>query len=200
MVSPTRSSRLSTRTAARTWVESVRCRPRSRIRPSSLASVQEGVQEPLFGLAVDQAGAELAEHGVIEAGIGQFQAQGVLPVDAAADGVGGLAIGEALDVLEDGGQGQPGGRSRGLAAGGEQIGELVVAVERSEFIGDAEAEGALGEGGVGDAPGLFGDRRSPAGDGVTSVTLVSKGVGMRFDSVCPRSSRNGKREAEESRG
>ena len=94
------------------------------------ASFQEGVQELLFGLAVDQAGAELAEHGVVEAGIGQFQAQGVLPVDAAADGVGGLAVGEALDVLEDGDQGQPCGRSGRLAAGGEQLGELVVAVER----------------------------------------------------------------------
>ena len=37
--------------------------------------VQQGVQKPLFGLTVDQARAELAEHGVIEAGIGQFQTQ-----------------------------------------------------------------------------------------------------------------------------
>ena len=127
------------------------------------ASFQEGVQELLFGLAVDQAGAELAEHGVVEAGIGQFQGQGVLPVDAAADGVGGLAIGEALDVLEDGGQGEPCGRGGRLSAGGEQVGELVVAVERSEFVGDAEAEGAFGEGGVGDALGLFGDRERRLG-------------------------------------
>ena len=124
------------------------------------ASFQEGVEELLFGLAVDQAGAELAEHGVVEAGIGQFQGEGVLPVDAAADGVGGLAIGEALDVLEDGGQGEPCGRGGGLSAGGEELGELVVAVERPEFIGDAEAKGAFGEGGVGDALGLFGDRSS----------------------------------------
>ena len=92
--------------------------------------VQQGVQELPFGLAVDQAGAELAQHGVVEAGIGQLQAQGVLPVDAAADGVGGLAIGEALDVLEHGGQGQPCGRGGRLAAGGEQVGELVIAVEQ----------------------------------------------------------------------
>ena len=110
-------------------------------------------------MAVDQAGAELAEHGVIEAGIGQFQAQGVLPVEAAADGVGGLAIGQALDVLEDGGQGEPCGRGGRLAAGGEQLGELIIAEERAEFIGDAEAEGSLGEGGVGHASGLVGDRR-----------------------------------------
>ena len=87
----------------------MRCRPRSSDQSEFPASVQEGVQELLFGLAVDQAGAEFAEHGVIEAGVGQFQAEGVLPVDAAADGIGGLAIGEALDVLEHGGQGEPGG-------------------------------------------------------------------------------------------
>ena len=121
------------------------------------ASFQEGVEELLFGLALDQAGAELAEHGVIEAGIGQLQPQGVLPVDAAADGVGGLAIGEPLDVLEDGGQGEPCGGGGGLSAGGEELGELSVAVERPEFIGDAEADGPLGEGGVGDAPSLVGD-------------------------------------------
>ena len=145
--------------AARTCVESVRCRPRCADQAEFLELVQQGVQKPLFGLAVDQARAELAEHGVIEAGIGQFQTQGVLPVDAAADGVGGLAIRQALDVLEDGGQGQPGGRIRRLAARGKQIGELVVTVERPEFIGDAQAEGALGEGGVGDALRLFGDCR-----------------------------------------
>jgi len=109
---------------------------------------------------VDQAGAELAEHGVVEAGIGQFQGEGVFPVDAAADGVGGLAIGEALDVLEDGGQGQPRRRSSRLPAGGEQLSELVVAVEATELVGDAEAEGPFGEGGLCDASGLFGDRDS----------------------------------------
>ena len=123
------------------------------------ASFQEGVEELLFGLAVDQAGAELAEYGVIEAGIGQFQTQGVLPVDATTDGIGGLAVGEALDVLEDGGQGEPSGGGGRLAAGGEQLGELVVAEERAKFLGDAEAKSALGEGGVGHASGLVGDRR-----------------------------------------
>ena len=35
--------------------------------------VQQGVRKPLFGLAVDQSRAKLAEHGVIETGIGEFQ-------------------------------------------------------------------------------------------------------------------------------
>src|SRR5512143_1303976 len=121
----------------------------------SPAPVQEGVQEQELGLALDQAGTELAQDRVIKAGIGQFQAQGVFPVDAAPDGVGGLAIGEALDVLEHRGQGEPGGGGGRLSAGGEEGGELVVTVEWSEFVGDAEAEGSLGESGVGDALGFF---------------------------------------------
>jgi hypothetical protein len=124
------------------------------------ASVQERVEELLFGLTEDQAGAELAEHGVVEAGIGQFQTEGVLPVDAITDGVGGLAVGEAFNVLEDRSHGEPSGGADGLSAGGEQRGELVVAVERSEFLGDAEAERAFGEGSTGDALGQFGDRMS----------------------------------------
>src|SRR5512135_3256641 len=94
---------------------------------------------------------------MLPAGVGQFQSQGVFPVDAAADGVGGLAIGEALDVLEQGDEGEPGGRSGRMSAGGEEVGELVVVVERSEFVGDPETEGPPGEGGVSDALGLFGD-------------------------------------------
>jgi hypothetical protein len=120
--------------------------------------VQQRIQELPFGLAVDQAGAEFAEHRVVEAGIGQLQGQGALPVDTAAHGVGGLAVGQTLDVLEDGDQSQPCRRSGRLASGGEQLGELIVTVEATELVSDAEAESAFGEGGVGDAVGLFGDR------------------------------------------
>ena len=74
----------------------------------------------MFGLAVDQTGAELAQHGMVEAGIGQLQAECVLPVDASTDGVGGLAVGEALDVLEHGGQSEPGRCFSGLAVGGNK--------------------------------------------------------------------------------
>ena len=50
-----------------------------------------------------------------------------------------------------------------LTAGGEQFGERLVAEEVTEFISDAEAESALGEGGVSDALGQFGDRRERRG-------------------------------------
>jgi hypothetical protein len=44
---------------------------------------------------------------MVEPGIGQFQSQGVFPVDAAADSLGGLAVREALNVLEVGDPSQP---------------------------------------------------------------------------------------------
>jgi hypothetical protein len=119
--------------------------------------VQEEVQEQLFGLASDQTGAELTQDGRIEAGIGQFQSQGVLPVDARADGLDGLAVRQALDVLEDGGQGEACGGESGSAAAGEQGGELVVAVEGAERLDEAKTEGAAGKGGKGDPACLFGD-------------------------------------------
>jgi hypothetical protein len=52
---------------------------------------------------------------------------------------------------------------RRLIARGEHLGELVVVGEVTEFVGDAEAERAFGEGGVSDAVGLFGDGNRWAG-------------------------------------
>jgi hypothetical protein len=40
---------------------------------------------------------------------------------------------------------------------------LVVAVEVTQLVGDAEAEGAFGEGGVGDAVSLLGYRKRRLG-------------------------------------
>ena len=79
------------------------------------------------------------------------------------------------------------GEAAGCPRVGNSVGELVVAVERSEFIGDAEAEGALGEGGVGDALGLFGDREGGLWAGVTWGARVQgqSGAVVRYFSVCP---------------
>jgi hypothetical protein len=70
-------------------------------------------EQAFFGTASEQAGPELAEHGVIEAPIAQFEAHRVLPIDAAADSVGSLAISQAFGELQDGHQGQPAGGAAG---------------------------------------------------------------------------------------
>jgi len=64
---------------------------------------------------------------------------------------------EALDVLEDGDQSKPCGRGSRLATGEEQLGELVTAVEATDFVGEAETEVAGGESGAGHAAGFVRD-------------------------------------------
>jgi hypothetical protein len=66
------------------------------------AAVQDGVEKAPLSRASDEAGAEFTQDGAIEAGIGQFKGKGVLPVNAGADGVGRLSVGEILGELEDG--------------------------------------------------------------------------------------------------
>ena len=68
---------------------------------------EQGVEQLSFRLALDQSGAEFAEHGVIEAGVGQRQAQRKLPIDAAAHGIGGLTVGQALQELQGRDQREP---------------------------------------------------------------------------------------------
>ena len=87
--------------APTTWVESVRCRPRALSSPCVLCQRQQGIQEQGLRLPSDQPGAELAQDGMVEAGIGQLQAQDVFPINAATDRIRGLAIGEAFGKLQD---------------------------------------------------------------------------------------------------
>jgi hypothetical protein len=84
-------------------------------------------------------------------------------IDAAADGVGGLAIGEVLAELHDGGQGELAGGQCGLPAPGVEVGEVGVAEDGSELVTEPEVGVALGEGGAGDAGGQLGDVRDGAG-------------------------------------
>jgi hypothetical protein len=56
---------------------------------------QPRLEAQRFRLSGDQPGPEVAQHRVIEAGISQLQAQGLLPSNATAHGVGGLAVGQA---------------------------------------------------------------------------------------------------------
>ena len=122
-----------------------------------LAGLEHRLQQEPFGTAGDEAGAELAEDGEVEAGVGQLQAEGVLPVDAAADGVGGLAIGEPLGELQDRDQGQPPGGLRRLSPVGEQAGEAFVVVEGAQGVPHGQVGVAVGEGGAGDVGGQFRD-------------------------------------------
>ena len=89
-------------------------------QPMRACHRQQSVQEQGLNLPSDQPGAKLAQDGMVEAGIGQFQAQDIFPINAAADRIRRLAIGETFSKLEKRGQRQAGRRFGGLAACGKR--------------------------------------------------------------------------------
>ena len=119
---------------------------------------QQGIEEELLRLPGDEPGAELAQDGMVEARIGQFQSQDIFPINAAADGIRGLAIGEAFGKLEDRGQRQARWRLCGLAARREERRELRVVVDGAETVGDLHIDVPARERGTGHPLGFFRDR------------------------------------------
>ena len=76
-------------------------------QPARLQAPKHRVQQQALGGAGDQACSELAEDGKVEPRVLQLQSEGVFPIDAAAHGRGGLAVGQALGELQHGDQRQP---------------------------------------------------------------------------------------------
>jgi hypothetical protein len=153
-VSPTRSSRLSMRTAARTCVESVRCRPRLLRNPSARAR-QQGVQQHWLRLPSHQSRPDFAQHRVIKARVRQFQSQRILPVDAAPHSVGRAPIRQTFDKLEDRRQSSAGGGFSGLSSQRKEASTLHVVVDGSHGVSNTPTERPLGEGRTRDTLGCF---------------------------------------------
>jgi hypothetical protein len=104
-----------------------------RLEPATGAGlIQDQVEQTLRGLTGDQAGAQRAEHGVGAAGVGQLHAARRLPVQAAAPRRRGLPVGPPFHEWQHGDQCQTPGRCGGLPTRGEQIGEVVVAIEGAQ--------------------------------------------------------------------
>jgi hypothetical protein len=83
-----------------------------------------------------QAGAPVGEDGEVDPGMIQRQAGGHLPSDVAAQGIGGLAVGVAFELLEHHGRGDDLGRHRGSARSRwEQVGEGLVGKQLRPVIG-----------------------------------------------------------------
>ena len=73
----------------------------------------------------------------------------VLPIDAAADRLRRLPVGQVLRELQQRHQHQPPRRRRRLAADGEEGREELIPVDDAEFVADPDGHAALGEGGAG---------------------------------------------------
>jgi hypothetical protein len=109
--------------------------PAARLEQASrLAHLEQPAEQPLLGAALEQAGAELAQHRGVEAGVGQLQPEQVLPVDARPHRLGRAPVGEVLAELEQGDERQPPRRQPGLAVPGEQVGEVGVGKDGAELV------------------------------------------------------------------
>ena len=168
--------------AASTCVESVRCWPAGLEQAQGAAALQQLVEEELFGAARQQAVPEFTQHRKVEARIGQLETQQILPVDARADGLGRLAIGQVFPKLHDRHQRQPPGGQARLAPRGEQGGKVLVLKDGPEGIPEGQIGMAFGKGGTGHTGGFFRHRlddvrverhdRRPSADGVTGTTEI----------------------------
>ena len=99
-----------------------------------LEALEHPIRHQVLRPAPNETGTEFGEHAEMEAGIGQLEAERVLPVDAGAYGIGGLPITEVLEELEDRDQGQTPRCQGGLAPGGVEVAEVLVFVERAELV------------------------------------------------------------------
>jgi hypothetical protein len=68
--------------------------------------VKDAVEQDTVALLGDQASPELGQDRRVEPWIRQVKGEGVLPVDAAADGIGSLAVRQSFRELEDRDKGQ----------------------------------------------------------------------------------------------
>ena len=129
-------------------------------QPGGREARQHGLEQEQLRLAGNQSTAELRQHRGIEPGIGQLEGQGIFPVDATANGVGGLAIDEPFGVLQHEDQGQT-PRSQGrTTTRGEERGKGGVFVEHPQVIAQPQAGITVREGRMSHARGFLGNGRN----------------------------------------
>jgi len=108
-------------------------------------NLQNGIQQQRLGGPRHQARPELAQHRAVEAGVGERQAEEILPVDPAPDSIGRLAIRQPLRELQQGHQRQAPWRLGRLALGREEAGEAAVVEDRAEPVAQAQQQVAARE-------------------------------------------------------
>jgi hypothetical protein len=62
--------------------------------------LKEGIEQPLGTVMGQQALTKIMQSGAVEARIRQLEAQGILPIDTTAHGIGSLTLGEPFDIFE----------------------------------------------------------------------------------------------------
>ena len=105
---------------------------------SRLTRLQQLAEQPLLGVGLKQAGAELAQDRGVEAGVGQLEAEQVLPVDARPHRLRRTPVGEVLAELQQGDERQAPRRQPGLAALREEIREVGVGENGPQLVSQLE--------------------------------------------------------------
>jgi len=95
---------------------------------------------------------------MVEARISESQSEDILPINAAADGLGGWAIGEACRTLEDRDQGQARWGLCGLTARWKERCELRVVIDGAETVSHLPVDVPGRERGTGHPLGFFRER------------------------------------------
>src|SRR4051794_33732088 len=100
----------------------------------SLEALEHGIQQQMLRPSGDQTGTELGQHAEVEARIGQFEAERVFPVNAAAHGISSLPVTEVFQELKRRDQSQPPWREAGLASGGIECAKVLILKQSSELV------------------------------------------------------------------
>ena len=119
------------------------------------AALQQLVQEQLFGAARQQAVPKFTQDRKVKPRIRQLETQQILPVDARADRLRRLAIGEVLPKLHDRHQRQPPRGQARLPPQRKQGSKVLVLKDRPEGIPEREIGMAFGKGRTGHTGGFF---------------------------------------------
>ena len=106
--------------------------------------IQERLEQQQLRRPGDEAGAEFREDRGVEAGIVHLLTQQILPVDAAAHGIGGLPVREPFHELQEEHHRQPPRSQRGLTTARKQRGELLVLEERTALVPHGQVGMAMG--------------------------------------------------------
>ena len=122
---------------------------------------QKRVEQESFSVALQSNASGTRSEPYDETGIGQRQAECILPVYPSPHRVGGLPIGQASPRTKGkhGSQGEPTRCFGRLAAAREQLDELAILVDRAECVCDKQVGRGVGERRTRDAAGLLGYRR-----------------------------------------
>src|SRR5262249_17273245 len=98
---------------------------------------------------------KFTQHRKVKTRIRQLETQEILPINARADCLCCLAIGQVFAELHDRDQREAPRREAGLAIYGEDSGKVLVLKDPSEGISEGEIRMACGKGGAGDTGGFF---------------------------------------------